>query len=71
MKPIETWHEHPNLDTVVLLAGDGDYNDMVRFITQKLKIKVFLAGWFDSMNKELKGQVEEIIYLDGIWSDIT
>ncbi|MFM7857184.1 MAG: NYN domain-containing protein, partial [Flammeovirgaceae bacterium] len=38
---VKSLNENPNLDVVVLLAGDGDFVDMVEFFTQTLRKKVY------------------------------
>ena len=53
MRPIKSYFEHPNLDAIVLIAGDGDFHDMVEFMMKTLNKKVFVFGWRASMNKDL------------------
>ena len=54
MRPVKTLYENPNLDVVVLLAGDGDFLDMVEFFTQTLKKKVYVVAWSASIGIYLK-----------------
>ena len=60
-------YSNPNLDTFVLLAGDGDFFDMVKFMKETLNKKVYLVGWSASMNEDLRNFVGDVIYLDAIW----
>ena len=53
MQPIKTLYKYPDLDTIVLIAGDGDFHDMVEFMMKTLNKKVVLFGWKASMNKDL------------------
>ena len=71
MKPIKSLYENPNLDVVVLLAGDGDFLDMVDFMINTLGKKVYVVGWSSSMGQYLKSHCTEVIYLDAIWEDLT
>jgi len=64
MRPIKSLYEHHNLDTVILFAGDGDFNDMVEFCMKTLNMKFYVVGWSASMNGDLRAQVTEVIYLD-------
>ena len=71
MRPIKSLYEHPNLDVVVLFAGDGDFRDMVEFMMQTHKVKFYIVGWSASMNKELAALCTEVIYLDSKWDDLS
>lgn len=61
------------LDTLVLLAGDGDFKDMVDFITGTLYKKVWILGYKSSMSASLfeKASPGCILYLDDIWDYIS
>ena len=71
MQPIISLHNQPNLDTLVLLAGDGDFFDMVKFMKEILNKKVYLVGWSASMNEDLRNFVGDVIYLDAIWQNLS
>ena len=71
MRPIKSIYEHPNLDVVVLFAGDGDFHDMVEFMIKTHKVKFYVVGWSASMNKDLAALATEVIYLDAIWNDLS
>jgi uncharacterized LabA/DUF88 family protein len=60
---------HNQLNTLVLLAGDGDFKDMVEFVTQVLYKKVYIIAYRNSISVSLieKATPGCIIYLDEIW----
>ena len=71
MRPIKSYYEYPNLDTIVLFAGDGDFLDMVEFMTKTLKKRLFVVGWSNSMSRDLAQMCTEVIYLDCIWTELS
>ena len=71
MRPVKSLYENPNLDVVVLLAGDGDFLDMVEFFTQTLRKKVYVVAWSASIGIYLKEKCTDVFYLDAIWDDLT
>jgi len=64
---------HQKLDCLVLLAGDGDFRDMVSFVTETLYKRAFIVGYKGSISPSLieKATPGCIIYLDDIWPDIS
>ena len=68
MRPVKSMHEHPNLDVVVLFAGDGDFYDMVEFMIKTHNVKFYVVGW---SAKDLAALCTEVIYLDSRWNDIS
>jgi len=58
MVPIKCIHTHPNLRTLVLLAGDGDFKDMVEFMRDTHNVKVIVACWAASINHNLREIVD-------------
>jgi hypothetical protein len=43
---------------LVLLAGDGDFFDMIDFIKEDYGIKIFVACWKQSINEKMKKKVD-------------
>ena len=58
---------------MVLVAGDGDFRDLVGFVTQQLYKKVWIVGYKGSMNSALieKATPGCVIYIDDIWDLIS
>ena len=61
------------LEQLVLIAGDGDFKDMVEFFTQTLYKKVFVFGYKSSLSASLheKASPGGIHLLDDIWDLIS
>ena len=60
------------MDALVLVAGDGDFKDMITFVHNTMKKPVFIIGYKASMSAALVKIVTEsiIIYLDEIWDSV-
>lgn len=71
MKPIKSLQANPNLDVVVLFAGDGDFYDMVEYFVKTLGKKVYVVGWSASMSGDLVKMCTEVCYLDAIWLELS
>lgn len=61
------------LETLVLLAGDGDFKDMVEFLTETLYKKVWIFGYKPSLSASLHEKASPgcVIFLDEIWEQIS
>lgn len=61
------------LQVLVLLAGDGDFKDMVEFLTETLYKKVWVLAYKSSLSASLqeKCSVDSVLYLDDIWEHIS
>ena len=55
-----------NLDTVLLVAGDGDYIPIIKEIRRFGK-QVFLAFFTEGLNEELLNYVDHFICLDNVY----
>lgn len=72
MRPIRILLKDQDLKGIVLLAGDGDFHDMVDIMINNMNKKVYVVGWRSSMNRDLfKMCSGEVIYLDDIWDNLT
>jgi uncharacterized LabA/DUF88 family protein len=58
-----------NLDTVLLITGDGDFLPVINEIIRHGK-QVYLASFKSGLNKKLINHVDEYIELDKIYFDI-
>ncbi len=71
MSPVTAKLDHPTMKTFVLLAGDGDFTDMVKFMRQKMNVNVVLVSWSASVNYGITQLVNQALYLDEIWIEIS
>ena len=72
MKAMELAYKN-DLDSLTLVAGDGDFRDCVEFLTKTAGKRVCLIGYTASFNSTLTqvaGQ-ENIYKLDDIWEHIS
>jgi uncharacterized LabA/DUF88 family protein len=59
-----------NLDRVILVAGDGDYKEAIRFVRQEIGRDVQIVSWRRSLARDLENLANKsIIYLDDLWRD--
>jgi uncharacterized LabA/DUF88 family protein len=61
------------LDMLVLIAGDGDFKDMVEFLTETLYKKVWVFGYKSSLSASLHEKASPgcVIFLDEIWEQLS
>jgi uncharacterized LabA/DUF88 family protein len=57
------------LDNLCLIAGDGDFKDMVEFFTETLFRPVWIMGYKSSFSASLHEKASPgcILYFDDIW----
>ena len=66
--------EHLYLDRLTeltLLAGDGDFRDLVSFIKEKAKKKVHIFSFQGSYKASLHESSTQGFFLDSIWERIS
>lgn len=58
---------------MVLIAGDGDFKDMVEFFTETLYKKVWIFGYKSSLSASLHEKASPgcVFFLDDIWEAIS
>jgi len=61
------------LDALVILAGDGDFKDLIEFVTQTLNKKVYVFGYTSNMSLSLSEKATPgcVFHLDKVWNDIS
>jgi len=61
------------LETLVLIAGDGDFKDMVEFFTENLYKKVWIFGYRSSLSASLHEKASPgcVHFIDDIWDAIS
>ena len=70
MKAME--HAYNNeLTELTLLAGDGDFRDLVVFLKERAGKKVHVFSYQDSHNSTLHASSTQGFFLDGLWEHIS
>ena len=60
-----------SVDRVILVAGDGDYQEATRFCRQELGKDLQLVCWRRSLSKELQKLAnKDTVFLDDIWQSV-
>jgi hypothetical protein len=61
------------LETLILIAGDGDFKDMVEFFTETLYKKVWIFGYRSSLSASLHEKASPgcVFFLDDIWEQLS
>ena len=61
------------LEQLVLIAGDGDFKDMVEFFTETLYKKVWVFGYKSSLSASLHEKASPgcVFFIDDIWESIS
>ena len=54
-------------DTVLLSAGDGDFEDAVKYVKEELHKEVWLAGFDGSVSADLQSYADDVIWLNDLW----
>jgi len=57
-------------DTLLLAAGDGDFEDAVRYVKEELHKEFWLAGFEGRVSADLQSYADEVIWLNDLWPRI-
>jgi uncharacterized LabA/DUF88 family protein len=57
-------------DRVVLLAGDGDFEDAVNYVKSELNKQVWIAGYMNSVSTDLQSYSDQMIWINDFWKEI-
>lgn len=49
---------------VILLAGDADFLDAIRYVKEKLNTNIVIAGFRGSISADLQSYADEVVWLD-------
>jgi uncharacterized LabA/DUF88 family protein len=62
-----------SLNTLILLAGDGDFHDMVQFLKEDMAKKVWIFGYKESISPNLYSAASPgcVVFLQDIWEGIS
>ena len=70
IRPIQAKIDHPTMKNLILVAGGGDFVDMVTTLRDTFKINVFICAWSESLDDKIS-QLATTIYLADIFEKIT
>jgi nijmegen breakage syndrome protein 1 len=57
-------------DTLLLSAGDGDFEDAVQYVKEELHKEVWLTGFEGKVSADLQSYADEVIWLNELWPRI-
>ena len=57
-------------DRLILLAGDGDFEDAIDYVKSELHKEIWIAGFPDSVSADLQSYSDHLIWISDFWSDI-
>lgn len=57
-------------ERLILLAGDGDFEDAIDYVKSELHREIWIAGFSDSVSSDLQSYSDRVIWLSDIWHDI-
>ncbi len=58
------------MKNLILVAGGGDFVDMVKTLSEEFDINIFICAWSESLDDEI-AQLAKTIYLDEIFDRIS
>jgi uncharacterized LabA/DUF88 family protein len=71
VKPIQFKVEHPEMKNLILVAGDGDFLDVVKLMKNTFKVKVIIFSWSGSFNYEILKEADESFFFDDLFGKIS
>jgi uncharacterized LabA/DUF88 family protein len=57
-------------DRLVLLAGDGDFEDAIDYVKSELHKEIWIAGFPNSVSADLQSYSDRVIWISDFWSEI-
>lgn len=57
-------------DRLILLAGDGDFEDAIAFVKEELHKELWIGGFNGSLSADLQSYADNVIWLDDVWHAI-
>ena len=59
------------MKNLILVAGDGDFTDMVLFMKNTKNVNVYIFAWSGSVNHEISKKATQTFFLDDLVKDIS
>src|SRR3546814_19239266 len=57
-------------ERLVLCAGDGDFEDAIKYVTSECGKELVLCGFGPSLSADLKSYARNVIFLEDHWDQI-
>ncbi len=57
-------------DRLLLLAGDGDFEDAIDYVKSELHKEIWIAGYPNSVSTDLQSYSNEVVWISDFWKDI-
>jgi len=57
-------------DRLVLLAGDGDFEDAIDYVKSELHKEIWIAGFPNSVSADLQSYSDRVIWISDFWTSI-
>ena len=72
MKVMQVAYES-KVEKVILVAGDGDFIDLINFVKKTLHKEIFIVGYQHSMSNTIIESIPSanLLYLDSLWPKIS
>ncbi|MBT4525561.1 MAG: NYN domain-containing protein, partial [Deltaproteobacteria bacterium] len=56
--------------TLVLSAGDGDFEDAIAYAKEELNREIWITGFKGTISPDLQSYADKVIWLEDHWNDI-
>lgn len=57
-------------DRLILLAGDGDFEDAIDYVKSELHKEIWIAGFPNSVSSDLQSYSDRVLWISDFWSEI-
>jgi len=57
-------------DSLILSAGDGDFEDAIHYVKTELHKTIYISGFKSSLSPDLQSYADRVIFLDDCWGEI-
>lgn len=57
-------------DRLMLLAGDGDFEDAIDYVKSELHKEVWIAGFPDSVSADLQSYSDNVLWISDFWPEV-
>ncbi len=57
-------------DRLILIAGDGDFEDAIDYVKSELHKEIWIAGFPNSVSADLQSYSDRVLWISDFWSEI-
>ncbi len=57
-------------DRLLLVAGDGDFEDAISYVKEELHKEIWMAGFNHTISADLQSYSNNVIWIDEMWDDV-